>query len=60
MNVDMPTQRVWKVPRQHIKWRDADESPCARAPFYMSQDRIHFSNVAVLQFLELRIVFITF
>jgi hypothetical protein len=35
-------------------------SPCARAPFYMSQDRIHLSNVALLQLLELRIIFITF
>ena len=60
MNVDMPTRRVWKTPWLHIKWRDADESPCARAPFYTSQDSIHFSNVAVLQLLELRIPFITF
>ena len=60
MNVDMPTRRVWKAPWVHIKWRDAGESPCARAPFYMSQDRIHFGNVAVLQLLELRIAFITF
>jgi hypothetical protein len=28
-------------------------SPCASAPFYMSQDRIHLSNVTVLQLLEL-------
>ena len=28
-------------------------SPCTSAPFNMSQDRIHLSNVTVLQLLEL-------
>lgn len=31
-------------------------SPCASAPFYMSQDRIHLSNVTVLQLLEFMIL----
>lgn len=60
MNVDMPTVCVRKGARLHIKGRDAcdftDEinlSPCASAPFYMSQDRIHLRNVTVLQLLEL-------
>jgi len=35
-------------------------SPCARALFYLSQDRVHVDNVAVLQLLELRTTFIPF
>ena len=60
MNVDMPTVCVRKGARLHIEVRDAcdftDEinlSLGASAPFYMSQDRIHLSNVTVLQLLEL-------
>ena len=60
MNVDMRTVFVRKGTRLHIKGRGAcdftDEihlSPCASAPFYMSQDRINLSNVTVLQLLEL-------
>ena len=47
-------------PTAAIKGRDGcdftDEinvSPRASAPFYMRQDRIHLSNVTVLQLLEL-------
>jgi len=60
MNVDMPTVCVRKGARLHIKGRDACDftheinlSLCASAPFYMSQDHIHLSNVTVLQLLEL-------
>jgi hypothetical protein len=60
MNVDMPTVCVRKGAQLHIKGRGAcdfiDEinlSLCASASFYMSQDRIHLSNVTVLQLLEL-------
>jgi hypothetical protein len=67
----MPTVCVRKGAWLHIKGRDAcdfsDEinlSPCASAPFCMSQDRIHLSNVTVLQLLELeekiRIHFVSF
>lgn len=60
MNVDMPTVCVRNGARLHIKGRDACDftneinlSPCTSAPFYMSQNRIHLSNVTVLQLLEL-------
>ena len=49
-----------KGARLHFKGRDAcdftDEislSPRASVPFYMSQDRVHLSNVTILQLLEL-------
>jgi len=50
---------VRKGPRLHMKGRDSGEinlSPCASAPFYMSQDRIHLSNVTVLQLLEFMVL----
>lgn len=58
--VNMPTVCVRKSPRCISKEKDAcdftDEinlSLCAGTPFYTSQDRVHLSNVTVLQFLEL-------
>jgi hypothetical protein len=58
MNVDMPTVCVrGKVHGCVSKGETrviSQKSLCASAPFYMSQDRIHLSNVTVLQLLELR------
>jgi hypothetical protein len=57
MNVDMPTACVrGKVHGCVSKGETrviSQKSLCASAPFYMSQDRIHLSNVTVLQLLEL-------